>query len=204
MMRYSVIPRQTVLLTALVSEVLLAGLALLWAGLASIEIELRYSWPMLVVGLAATLPLAIVNLLVFFSAAAKRRERVFRRFVVEVVLPLCGDLRALDALWIGLLAGVGEELFFRGVMNPALARALGLPLGAAAGSFLFAYVHFIGRGREYWPLVLFYTLFGLYFSVLVVACRNLLPAMIAHALYNFLAILYVRYRELPARAAKGD
>lgn len=197
----SAVPRRSVLAVALISEGALALLALLWAFFAGVRLPLHIDARLVLIGACAAAPLAILNFLTFFAGA--RRRTIFRRFVEEVVVPVCAGLTVTDAALVALAAGIGEELFFRGVMNPVLCAFLGAPAGVLLASALFAYAHFIGRAREYRLLIVFYTVFGVYFSCLVLLWSDLTPAIVCHALYNFLAILYVRYREAPAAEDRG-
>jgi CAAX protease family protein len=62
-----------------------------------------------IIGLAVSVPawVAVRNIEVFTP---------FRRQMLEFVGRV--DLHALNALWIGLCAGIGEELLFRGALQP--------------------------------------------------------------------------------------
>ena len=46
----------------------------------------------------------------------------------------------------------------------------------------------------YRQLIGVYFVFGLYLAALTVWQRDLMPAVVCHALYNWAAILYVRHR----------
>jgi membrane protease YdiL (CAAX protease family) len=48
------------------------------------------------------------------------------------------------AILSGLLVGIVEELFYRGLLHGALVRVAGFPVAAAVGSTLYALIHFLG------------------------------------------------------------
>lgn len=76
--------------------------------------------------------------------------------------------------WIALTAAIGEELFFRGFLQPRI--------GIVASAVLFGLLH-MSYGV---PLQVFIPLlFGFLLSFLVVYTRSLVPAMVAHFCYNF-------------------
>ncbi len=110
--------------------------------------------------------------------------------LLEVVRRLVGSLfqgrPILDLALIAAAAGVGEELLFRGFLQQWLTVHWGDPVGIVVAAVLFGVLH---------PLTLSYavvaSLFGLILGVLVVATGNLWSAIAAHALYDFLAILYL-------------
>lgn len=84
-----------------------------------------------------------------------------------------------------VVAPVFEEIVFRGILFPALSRALRGPvLGALASSFLFASIH--PQGIPAWLALA---------SVGAIACmltqhtRSLVPAIVMHSLYNFSLVL---------------
>ncbi len=76
--------------------------------------------------------------------------------------------------WIAITAAIGEELFFRGFLQPRI--------GIVASAVAFGLLH-MSYGV---PLQVFIPLlFGFLLSFLVVYTRSLVPAMAAHFCYNF-------------------
>jgi uncharacterized protein len=135
-------------------------------------------------GLAATIPM-ILGLLVLRSI---RRGPLggLNRAVDQSLVPLF----AYCALWqlalISLIAGVGEELMFRGILQPVLIGALGIAPGLILASAIFGLLHAVTV--SYAVLA---TLVGMYLGWLALATNNLLPPIIAHGLYDFVALLYL-------------
>jgi len=137
--------------------------------------------------------LAGLPMLVLLVASVRVRMWPFSdvlRVVDEVLVPLFRDCRVADLAAIAALAGLGEEMLFRGVIQEAVARWVDGPygtwIGLAAAAVLFGLVH---------PLTLSYIvlagLMGLYLGWLWIATGNLLVPIMAHAIYDFLALAYL-------------
>jgi membrane protease YdiL (CAAX protease family) len=93
-------------------------------------------------------------------------------------------------LFIAILAGVGEELLFRGLIQAGLFywlptdwKLIGSLLIA---SLIFGACHYLSH--TYFLLA---TAAGLYFGLLMVVSGSLLPPIIAHALYDYVALAYL-------------
>ncbi len=114
---------------------------------------------------------------------------------------LIAPMDALDhGLWaaISVLAGVGEELTYRGVMYWIVLQLTGSMAGAAAIAGLVFGVSHVGQG---WKAVVVVTGFALAFQGLVNATGSLYPAMVVHVLYDLTAgISYGRYVRALARS----
>ena len=78
------------------------------------------------------------------------------------------------AVTVGLLAGVCEELFYRGPLQTALARRLPVGLTLLVGGFLFAAAHLDAHG------MLFRTLLGMLLGWIVLRGGSLFPAIVLH------------------------
>lgn len=195
------IPHKLVLKMALIGEGALVLVSLGWAWLRGFTIPCQFSADLAWAGIMATGPLLAFNFGVFAVLANRhRRYNVYHEFKQQVIIPLCTNLTVFSAFVIALSSGIGEELFFRGILNLELSKLLTPLVGIALASFLFSYVHFIGAFKRFWQLIIFYFLFGLYFSYVVIRHGDIMPAIIAHALYNFIAMIYIRYYEVPRQA----
>jgi membrane protease YdiL (CAAX protease family) len=141
-------------------------------------------------GVAATGPM----LLLFFALVRWPVGPVARieRFFEEVLAPLLEGCTLLDLALLALIAGLGEELLFRGVVQGTLDRWLGSWPGLAAASLLFGLMH---------PFSLTYVLvaagFGAYLGWLWTTTDNLLVVIVAHGLYDFVALAYLLRRPRP-------
>ena len=107
-----------------------------------------------------------------------------RRYAQNTLRPMFQSCRARDLLVVAILAGVGEELFFRGLVQGALARWWGDGAGLCVASILFGLAHCLTR--EYAILA---TLMGLLLGWLVLVTGNLAAAIIVHAVYDYAALL---------------
>lgn len=106
------------------------------------------------------------------------------RFVDATVKPLFLKCRPVDLLLIALCAGVGEELLFRGLIQGGLARWWGEWPALAVASVVFGLAHCMTR--EY---AVFATVLGFLLGWLVIVTGDLTAAIVAHAGYDFVALL---------------
>ncbi len=105
---------------------------------------------------------------------------------MEQLGPVLVSRSAAELGLIAMLAGLAEELLFRGVVQVALARVL--PEGGAlvVASAAFGLAHFVTPTYAVLAAVA-----GLYLGALYLLQGSLLVPVIAHALYDFLALLYL-------------
>ena len=111
--------------------------------------------------------------------------------VVEQLGRLLAARSPAELALLAALAGVSEEVLFRGVVQVALARVLPEAAALLTASVLFGLVHFATRTYAILAGVM-----GLYLGMLFLVQGNLLTPIITHALYDFVALVYVarRYR----------
>lgn len=108
----------------------------------------------------------------------------------------------LAALLTAFQAG-GEELFFRGWLQPVLAARWGPAVGLAATSLLFGLAHIVGRPLS--PLALINdTLAGALFGLLALRSGRLWPAFAAHFGWNFAEQSIAGATPNPGRDALGS
>lgn len=186
-----------ILKLAIITEGLLLACSLIWAWFFPPDRPVVINTQVLIHGVYATGPLLAFNFGVFIVLARNPKYQIYRKFLEYAVFPLCGALNWWLAIPVALLAGFGEEIFFRLMLYPAIESSLGPLLAAVISSFLFAYMHFIGRAKDFIAIVLLYFLFGLYFCYLSHFHAGVGVAIIAHALYDYIVILFVRYVEIP-------
>jgi uncharacterized protein len=139
-------------------------------------------------GLAATLPPAGIFWLCLRCPWGPFTE--IAKITDETLVPLFRSCRIYELAVIAALAGLGEEMLFRGVIQTAAAQEIGGQHGVWIGLFiasaLFGLLH---------PVTPMYAvlagLIGLYFGWLLLASGSLLVPVIAHGVYDFLALLYL-------------
>jgi membrane protease YdiL (CAAX protease family) len=140
-------------------------------------------------GLAATVPLLLG--LAWMLAARSGPVHRLVALVVEQLGGLLASRSPAELALLAALAGVSEEVLFRGVAQVALARVLPEAAALLTASVLFGLVHFATRTYAILAGVM-----GLYLGMLFLVQGNLLTPIITHALYDFVALVYVarRYR----------
>jgi hypothetical protein len=87
---------------------------------------------------------------------------------------------------ISLLAGVGEELLFRGALQSGLESPLGVPGALLAASVLFGLCHWINHTYAFVAMAV-----GLYLGGLFLVTDNLLAPIVCHAVYDFGALVWL-------------
>lgn len=139
-------------------------------------------------GMAGAVPL--VGVLAVFLWAQWRPLARLRQLTDEYLVPLFRDCRLLELAVIALLAGVGEELLFRGVVLQSIAGAVGpargVWVGLAASSMVFGAAHLITPAYG-----LLAGLIGFYLGCLWLATGTLTVPIVAHAMYDFVALVYL-------------
>jgi uncharacterized protein len=179
---------------------LLLALGLGWALGISPGQYVEWTWPAVGLGLLATLPI----FLVYFFA------RETRSVAVELMGGPLSRCRWYELVVLAALAGIGEELLFRGVLQPWLSRSFTPLTGLLAANVLFGVVHMVTP-----VYALLATGIGVYLSGVAHGLEqgNLLSAMIAHGVYDYVAFLLIarEYRnstreddDTEPRPADGD
>ena len=190
--------RQSFLRSAILFEggVVFVALALGWLLGEPPFGTVRFGWGPLLWGTLATLP----PLLTLSWLLHARNARVARlvRTVEELIGPLFAGASSGALLLISILAGIGEESLFRGVLQGALAGPIG-PWGALLlVSVLFGLVHFVTA-----TYAVLAGLIGLYLGWLFLRTGNLLVPIVVHALYDFVALSILVQRTKAQADAAG-
>ncbi|MEQ8210079.1 MAG: CPBP family intramembrane glutamic endopeptidase [Lacipirellulaceae bacterium] len=139
----------------------------------------------LVRGVLATLPMLALfaaTMVIAWGPLVRLRERV-QGFVSELFAE--SNLPQLAAL--ALAAGVGEEILFRGAIQPIVAEWTSPVLALVIASFLFGAVH--AATPTYFIVA---TLVGMYLGWLFQQWEDLSAPIIAHGLYDFVALWWLR------------
>ena len=168
---------------ALAGEGGLVGIALIWQRLRSIPMGIGDVSQGLAIGTAAAVALALLNWYLLRGAPNLRPVASIRRLYQESLKPLFGGVGVTDVVIISVAAGIGEELLFRGVLQPEV--------GLVLASVIFGVLHMGGTGTlafGCWVAVMGGVLGGL-----AVWTGGLLAPIVAHALYDGAAITYIRW-----------
>lgn len=153
--------------------------------------QLHLTWEGAAYGLLASVPM--LGALAWIMWSTWRPLVRFRRNIDEVVAPLFANSTVLDLVVISAMAGLGEEALFRGFMQTALAGAVELWLAVVLTSLVFGLAHFLSATYALYAAVV-----GVYLGLLLIVFDNLLAPVVAHAAYDFLALVYLVYARPPA------
>jgi membrane protease YdiL (CAAX protease family) len=116
-----------------------------------------------------------------------------RHRVERLVGELFSNVSVVGLAVVSIAAGVGEEVLFRGALQPIAERSWGEFAGLAAASLIFGLVHAVTR-----TYFLFATIVGLYLGWLAQHFDELATPIAVHALYDFVALVVLQ------RAAKAS
>jgi uncharacterized protein len=137
-------------------------------------------------GIGATLPMLAMFWLCLQCPWGTFKE--INRILDELIVPLFRTCGLVQLAIIAAMAGIGEEMLFRGVVQTAVAQEIGGQRGAWLGllisAMLFGLMHPITPGYSVMA-----GLIGLYLGWVWLASGNLLAPVMAHGLYDFVAIL---------------
>ena len=97
--------------------------------------------------------------------------------------PAVRDAGDVTLAVLGAASGIAEELFFRGLLVPAL--------GLLFSSFVFGVIHQL-RGKAGWIWASWAAVMGLLFGALFLATGSLLGAIVAHAAINVANLRFLR------------
>ena len=169
------------------------GLALLAVVLAwLVSVPLRDLFPTtgellvrsVVRGLLATLPLLVIFwLLVNSNWPMMRALRDQVQWLIDEMFP---SRSIAQFAVVALLAGVGEELLFRGAAQSILAKWTSPMIGLAATSLLFGLAHALSK-----LYFIFAVVVGAFLGWMTLEYNDLVAPMVTHAFYDFLALVYL-------------
>jgi membrane protease YdiL (CAAX protease family) len=117
--------------------------------------------------------------------------------VGSLVHELFAGARSWELLAVAIAAGAGEELLFRGALQPLAGRWLGPAAGLVLVSVLFGALH--AASAAYFVLA---TLVGLYLGWLAQTFDELVSPIFVHAAYDWAALIaFVRMNQESSPAA---
>ena len=167
------------------TEASLLGVAAIVGALCNYRMFQDLSWKPVdaLWGIAATAPM-----LVAFGWLLKSDNHFaagIRRFFEHVVRPIFGSWSLAQLALISALAGLCEEVLFRGALQGGLTPLVGAPGAWAIASVAFGLAHPVSK-----QYIVAASIVGFFLGGLFIATGNLLAPMITHALYDFCALTW--------------
>jgi membrane protease YdiL (CAAX protease family) len=135
-------------------------------------------------GLLATLPL-LAGLWIL-ERGTWPSVVTFKGEVHQIVSRLFSRCTLLDLAVISILAGVCEEVFFRGLLQRGLSGVVGLGAALVVASALFGLAHAVTLAYAVYAAVV-----GLYLGALFITFDNLMVPVVIHGAYDFLALTWL-------------
>ncbi len=167
--------------TSLALGLVTAAFAWSWLRHLGLLAHLRASGSDLLVGFAAASALCLS--LPFFTSAWASRVLLLREMKGvwdDLLTPFGKSLTLAEISALAALSGISEEIFFRGAVQGEI--------GILGASVLFGLLHPLNLSYVIWASSV-----GCAFGVLYSATGSLLPPILCHGVYNFAALLYLRY-----------
>ena len=146
----------------------------------------------IVIGLIGTvLPFAF-----FLFSVSPKADRIpmigsLKKIVLTEVRAIFRNSSLNDLIVISLLAGIGEEFLFRGVIQ--------VKFGIVFASILFGLLHFVSPAYA-----IVTTVMGFYLGAVFQISGGLLAPVIIHFLYDLAALIYLRYFVRTEEGEGGD
>jgi membrane protease YdiL (CAAX protease family) len=134
------------------------------------------------VGLGGALVLAAANYVLLTRAPSNWLVDGVRAVYHEVLVPLFSRFSTPSIVLVGMVAGIGEEWLFRGVLQPIV--------GWVVASVAFGLAH-VGA-RHMLPFGVWASGMGFLLGGLAVVTGGLTAPMVAHGVYDMLALAYLR------------
>jgi membrane protease YdiL (CAAX protease family) len=134
------------------------------------------------IGLTFAVALGAVNHFLLTRAPENWVVTGLRAVYHETLVPLFSRLDTTSVIVIGVAAGIGEEWLFRGILQPLTGLVL------ASVGFGLAHV----GGVRMLPFGVWATAMGCAMGTLALVTGGLIAPMVAHGVYDMLALEYIR------------
>jgi len=161
------------------------GLAFAWWQGIRVYLRLEFTFESTSRGILACLPmLVLLGIATTVSWAPLLR---LRQQVESLVREMFADSHWLELALVSLAAGVGEEVLFRGALQPWIANLVNPMFALCAVSLLFGLAHALSAAY-----LAAATLIGFYLGWLAMEYDDLVAPIVAHALYDFVALVVIQ------------
>ena len=183
----------------------LAALGIGWCVSINPVEHLSWDWLAFAWGVLATVPTFAIFWLTYRYPVGSLRK--IREFLSRELAPSLSNLHWYDLVLLSILAGVSEELLFRGLLQPWIGRACHSDgVGQFLSNLVFGVVHWVTPVYALLACVI-----GNYLSWLMTLTKpdNLLTPMVTHTIHDYLAFLvivaeYRRKREMTNDETPND
>jgi membrane protease YdiL (CAAX protease family) len=132
---------------------------------------------------AAAMPFALFVFTLSEKAKAIPIIRSLRKTITNDIRTLFASTTFIDICLISIAAGLAEEMLFRGVIQ--------VKWGILAASILFGLLHSVTPA--YTAYILLASVIGFYIGLLYHIFQSLLIPIQLHCIYDFGALIYLRY-----------
>ena len=179
------LPREKVIWFTLMPQAALLVLSILWIYFFPQDNVLQYlkfNLHAILEGILTGIGLAITGYGFYrLSKKIKNLSSVAELFE-QVLAPVFKNLKILDFIYMSIISGTCEEIFFRGLLFPRL--------GMAISSIAFGFLHM--PGSKYWIYTLWATLSGALFALLFLLSGSLWLPITAHITNNIIGMTLLR------------
>ncbi len=168
------------------ASLILVAIVLGWIADIDPFASIHFSENTVIYGLFGTLPLFLIFLSMEHMSIPAVQE--IRQMLVKTLGPSMHRYNWADLFILAAIAGISEEILFRGVIQPWMENSWGMTAGLIASNILFGLVHAVT------PLyAVLATGVGIYLGLFLDygGERNLLTPIIIHGVYDFLAFLAI-------------
>ena len=148
--------------------------------------DILFSENAIFIGLLGTLPLFLLFLVMEYLPIVSVQK--IRLILIETLGPSLHKYHWTDLFILAAIAGISEEILFRGVIQPWMELSWGINTGLIASSILFGLIHAVT------PLyAVLAAIVSLYLGLALdyTGERNLLTPIVIHGVYDFLAFLVI-------------
>lgn len=176
-------PRRKILTIALLVEGITLALAVILARYFKIDLlplSGNFIRDSLIGAAGAFLPFCFFVFLMSEKAENISLFRSIRKVVTNDIKAIFSNAALIDIIIIALIAGVAEEMLFRGVLQ--------VRFGIVAASIVFGLMHFISPAY-----VIITAVMGLYIGAFYYFSKSLLVPIQIHFLYDLAALIYLKY-----------
>lgn len=170
-------------------EVLPSSLLICFLGLGAFWLYPHWTW-FGGLGLSVWLLGILIGVLSYLASFTVSRLAYFEQSSLREILNnlhrMFGHFTWLQIILVSLLAGIGEELLMRGLLQSGLQQALGVTPAIVLTALVFGALHFMNLTYMVLTFVI-----GLVFGLIFYWSNSLLLVMVAHAVYDVCAFTII-------------